>query len=139
MKIYVTMKSVSRRKDYLNRKEFVLKSTPQSLRQLITEIIALNVEQLNEKKLEKPFLHFLTNEEIVIQSSTGKVGFDTKYNENKSDEQEAVNTAIQAFRDGLFKVFLNEKEQEALDIPLLLQDGDEVVFIRLTMLTGRMW
>lgn len=133
------MKSVSRRKDYLNRKEFVLKSTPQSLRQLITEIIALNVEQLNEKKLEKPFLHFLTNEEIVIQSSTGKVGFDTKYNENKSDEQEAVNTAIQAFRDGLFKVFLNEKEQEALDIPLLLQDGDEVVFIRLTMLTGRMW
>jgi hypothetical protein len=139
MKIYVTLKSASRRKDYLNKNEFVLKSTPQSLRQLITEIIALNVEQSNERKLEKPFLHFLTNDEIVIQSATGKVGFDTKYNETKTDEEEAVNTAIQAFRDGLFKVFLNEKEQEALDIPLLLQDGAEVVFIRLTMLTGRMW
>jgi hypothetical protein len=139
MKIYVTMKSASRKKDFLTKKELVLVTKPQTLRQLITEIISVNVQEFNEKAVEMPLTEFLTDSEIVLQSKTGKVGFATKYSDNKSEEQAAIDTAIQAFDDGLFKVFVNEIEQEGLDRPLLIEDGTEVVFIRLTMLSGRMW
>ncbi|MCT8137798.1 hypothetical protein H1D32_08535 [Anaerobacillus sp. CMMVII] len=139
MQISVTMKSTSRKKDYLTKKRMVLETTPKSLQQLITEIITVNVKQFNEKEGEKPLVDFLTTSEILQQSTTGKVGFGTKYNENKTDLEEAINTAIQAFHDGLFKVFVNEREQESLEAPLQLEDGAEVVFIKLTMLTGRMW
>ncbi|WP_409854906.1 hypothetical protein [Anaerobacillus sp.] len=139
MKIYVTLKSASRKKDFLTKKELVLVTKPQSMRQLITEIITVNVQQFNEKAVEMPLTDFLTDSEIVLQSTTGKVGFGTTYIDNKSDEQAAIDTAIQAFDDGLFKVFVNEIEQEGLDRPLLIEDGSAVVFIRLTMLSGRMW
>ncbi|MFN7253405.1 MAG: hypothetical protein ACK4M9_21930 [Anaerobacillus sp.] len=123
----------------MTKKELVLVTKPQSMRQLITEIITVNVQQFNEKAVEMPLTDFLTDSEIVLQSTTGKVGFGTTYIDNKSDEQAAIDTAIQAFDDGLFKVFVNEIEQEGLDRPLLIEDGSAVVFIRLTMLSGRMW
>ena len=53
--------------------------------------------------------------------------------------EEAVAVAVQAFEDGLYRVFVNGEEAEKLDERLALQDGDEVSLIRLTMLAGRIW
>lgn len=67
------------------------------------------------------------------------VGFGTIYKKRKPDLTEAIQIAIHAFEDGLFLVFANSEQVEALDLPLEMAGEDEVVFIRLTMLAGRMW
>ena len=44
-----------------------------------------------------------------------------------------------AFNDGLFRIFLNDNELSSLEEKINLQENDELTFIRLTMLSGRIW
>ena len=139
MKIYITMKSLAKRKDYLTKKEIHLELPPATFRELLTELVAARVQEYNATSIESKLVSFLTNEAIEQQAVTGKVGFGTKYNDQKAELQTAAITAIQAFEDGLYRVFINEKEQVDLDVPLDLQEGDQLTLIKLTMLAGRMW
>jgi hypothetical protein len=139
MKIFVTMKSLAKRKDYLTKKEIHLESSPTTLRVLLTELVSIQVQEFNATKSETNMVSFLTNEEIEQQVYAGKVGFGTKYSDQKADLQTAVRVAIQAFEDGLYRVFINEKESLVLDERLGLQENDQLTFIKLTMLAGRMW
>lgn len=140
MKIFVTMKSLAKRKDYLTRKEIHLDSSPPTLRVLLTELVSTQVQEFNATtQAETNLVSFLTNEEIEQQVHAGKVGFGTKYSDQKADLQTASRVAIQAFEDGLYRVFINEKESLKLDESLGLQEDDQLIFIKLTMLAGRMW
>ena len=47
--------------------------------------------------------------------------------------------SVQGFEDGLFRVFLGDRELENLDEKVEFAEGNEITFIRLTMLAGRMW
>ncbi|MEY2194484.1 hypothetical protein AB7942_17340 [Neobacillus sp. BF23-41] len=140
MKIYVTMKSLAMRKDYLTKKEIHLEGFPTTLRVLLTELVSIQVQEFNATtQTETNMVSFLTNEEIEQQVYAGKVGFGTKYSDQKADLQTAVRVAIQAFEDGLYRVVINEKESLDLDERLGLQEDDQLTFIKLTMLAGRMW
>ncbi|MFF2448051.1 hypothetical protein ACFVSW_13215 [Neobacillus sp. NPDC058068] len=139
MIIYVTLKGLGKRKDVLTKREFFIQGAPTTLRNFIIELVTTQVQQFNEKDVGVQLVDFLTNEEIERQGMGGKVGFRSKYNDQKVDPKTASLTAVQAFEDGLFKVFINEEEQTELDKPLDLQAGDQLTFIKLTMLAGRMW
>ncbi len=139
MKIYITVKGLGKKKDYITRKEFVINTEVNTLRELITYIVSLRVEEYNIAKTDTPFVSYLTESEIELKSTTGKVGFGTKYNDNKADLKDAITTALLAYEDGLYKVFWGDDEVEGLDLPLDLADGDVVTFVRLTMLAGRIW
>lgn len=139
MNIFISMKSIGKRKDVISKQSVLLPCVPGSLRVLLRELITLNVRQFADKDEEMHLVDYLTESEIHQQAFNGKIGFGTVYNKRKPDLTEAIQIAIQAFEDGLFLVFVNSEQVEALDLPLELADGDEVVFIRLTMLAGRMW
>ncbi len=139
MKIFVTMKSLNKKNSYLENKEIIVSNDLMTLRELLTDIIKQNLELQKHREIEKPLLPFLTIENLEAQATSGKVGFQTSYNENTVTITKAIDTAVTAFEDGLFKVFIEEVEQEQLDQPLELKELDTVVFIRLTMLAGRMW
>ncbi|MBM7650994.1 hypothetical protein [Neobacillus cucumis] len=139
MKIFVTMKSLAKRKNFLTKMEIYLSRNPATLRELLEEIVKIKIQKLSEKQVAVNLATFLTIKEIDLQAERGKVGFSFIYNEKKVDKKEAIQTALQAFEDGLFKVFHNEEEQTELDAALNLQDDDELTFIKLTMLAGRMW
>jgi hypothetical protein len=139
MKIFVAVKSLIKRKNYIINKELELSVTPRTLRELIIEIVKLNVEEFNNKKTEMNYINYLTEDSIKLQSTTGKIGFNTKYNDKIADIETSINNAIQGFEDGLYKIFINEEEIENLDNEIYLNNGDMVVFIKLTMLAGRMW
>jgi hypothetical protein len=139
MKIYVTMKSLAKRKDFLAKKQVRLEGTPGTLRELLTVLVTSYVQEFNATQRDTNLVSFLTNDEIEQEARTGKVSFGSKYNDKKTDLQTAVMTAIQAFEDGLYRVFINEKELSGLDGPLGIQEGDQLTFIKLTMLAGRMW
>ncbi|WP_144549775.1 hypothetical protein [Bacillus sp. X1(2014)] len=139
MKIYVTMKSLAKRKEYLTKQVIDLEEVPQTLRQLLTGLVTTEVQAFNAEISEAILVRFLTSEEIQQQAHAGKVGFGTKYNEQPTGCHQAVKTAIQAYEDGLFRVFMNEQELPELDGPLEIREGDHLTFIKLTMLSGSMW
>lgn len=139
IKVYITVKSIGKKKNHLERKEWELMETPHTLRALITDIVAHNVKRFNERQTDIPLVPYLTQSEVELQGAVGKVGFGALYNENKASADEAICTAVVAFEDGLYRVFINDNEVEQLDSPLTVREGDDVAFIRFTMLAGRMW
>ncbi|MEK4518416.1 hypothetical protein NSS64_24250 [Paenibacillus sp. FSL H8-0122] len=139
MKLYVTVKSLGKRKAVLERKELLLASHPQTLRALISEIVAGQVQAMRERQEQGELIPYLTASEIAEQGDNGKVGFGTVYGETKPEVEQATAAALLAFEDGLYKVFVQEEECSALDEPLRLEEGDELTLIRFTMLAGRLW
>ncbi|WP_103104520.1 hypothetical protein [Brevibacillus reuszeri] len=139
MRIAVTVKSIGKRKNALSRIPVELAQTPQTLRELIEVLVEWNIRGLVEKQQNISIVPYLTEGEVKERAENGKVGFDAVYNDTIPDVQKSLDTAIQAFEDGLYRVFISDEEAEALETPLLLKDEDEVVLIRFTMLAGGLW
>ncbi|WP_339239766.1 hypothetical protein MKX40_04595 [Paenibacillus sp. FSL R5-0517] len=137
--IWITVKSLGKRKPVLAKQAAELPETTHTLRQLIENMVALQVKALQDKKQQAELLAYLMPDDIEAQGAAGKVGFGAVYNEGVPDLNGAMETAITAYEDGLYKVFLNDEELQELDKSILIQDGDNVVFIRFTMLAGRLW
>ncbi len=139
MKIVAKVKNPAKRK-LLMELEVELSGGISTLRELLAAMVRWQVAEYNAKKLETPLQFFLSESELQQQAgATGKVGFGARYNERDADPDQAVAVAIQAFEDGLFRVFAGTEELTGLDEPLKLADGAEVMIIKLTMLAGRMW
>ncbi|RAW10184.1 hypothetical protein DC345_29405 [Paenibacillus taichungensis] len=139
MNVWITVKSLGKRKPALAKQAAELPETTDTLRQLIKNMVAQQLKALQDKKNEAEWLAYLMPEDIQELGAAGKVGFGTIYNEGVRDVEGAMDTAVTAYEDGLFKVFLNDEEVQALDDPLIIQENDNVVFIRFTMLAGRLW
>ena len=69
----------------------------------------------------------------------GRIAFGFDPNGALADEKEAVANALQSYRDGLFRVFLNGQELRSLDAPVRRGENDVLTFVRLTMLSGNSW
>ena len=55
------------------------------------------------------------------------------------NEEKAIETALLAVEDGLVRIFKENKEIKSLDEPITIQEEDVFTFVRLTMLSGRLW
>lgn len=139
MRIYFTVKSIGKRKPFLTKKEYILSSVPGTLRELIIEVVTHHVREYNERTEESQLIAFLTEEEINNRGIEGKVGFGSKYDDKQANEQESIQTALLAFEDGLYRVFIREEEVSDLSSRIDIQDGDDIAFIKFTMLAGRLW
>lgn len=67
---------------------------------------------------------------------TGKMGFGQVYNTETVDVEKAVQDALQAFEDGLYFVFVDDKKIDKLDDNIDLKAHSKVFFLRLVALTG---
>lgn len=139
MKVYVNVKQAGKRKNYITKQEINLNSKPNTLRQLIAEIIVDNVKNFNDKTGDQRIVNYLTSEEINDKLTVGKVSFKEMYNLNEADINKALEIAFLAYEDGIFRIFNGENEAGKLDESLELREGDILTFIRLTMLSGRLW
>ena len=107
-----------------------------TLRELITAVVKQQVITYNSKPFEKNLLPFLTDEQIIAQIPTGKIGFGSIYNEQKADMAKAQETALLAFEDGMYAVFAGDEELKLLSGQLDLSPETVITFIRLTFLAG---
>ena len=137
MKIIVNVKGLSRKK-VIHQEELELKDKISTTKDLIIELVKINVEKFNKKIDDKDILSIMTNEYIAEAARAGKID-DEVHGDKKANLEKALDTAYLSFEDGLYCIFINNKQSEKLDDSLNLKDGDIITFIRLTMLAGRMW
>ena len=137
MKIIINVKGLSRKK-VIHQEEVELINKVSTTKDLITELVKINVEKFNKKIDDKDILSIMTNEHIAEAARCGKIG-DEVHGDKKANLEKALDTAYLAFEDGLYCIFINDEQTEKLDDSLNLKDGDILTFIRLTMLAGRMW
>lgn len=137
MKIIINIKGLSRKK-IIHQEEVELTNEISVTKDLITELVKINVEKFNKKIDDKNVLSVMTNEYIAEVARNGKIG-DEVHRDKKANLKKALDTAYLSFEDGLYCIFINDEQSEKLDDSLNLKDGDVLTFIRLTMLAGRMW
>lgn len=131
MIINVIQKKLGSRKE-LGKRLVTLAEQPLTLSDLLFELTCQGLTAAQEQVENMA----LSDSEIAEQAVEGRVKFAESYGMNNDILDKARKRTWQAFEDGLFRVFVNREEITSWDAPLSLPEGAEVVFLRLTMLTG---
>ena len=84
-------------------------------------------------------MKYLTSAEMEDKAADGKVGFEANYNGRPAAETEAIINALQSYEDGIFRIFLDDAELGELSSSVQLKEESTLTFIRLAMLSGRLW
>ena len=139
MNVKVTIKQLGKKRSKVSEVDFSLSNKPDTVKQLIQEAVHTCVEEYNIRVRNREAAKPLTQEEISDMSESGKIAFGINYGGKEADEEEAVRVAVQAFEDGLVRIFQGEVELTELKQKIELQENDLLTFIRLTMLAGSMF
>jgi hypothetical protein len=106
------------------------------LQELISRVVLDEVTAFQKRQTERRFVHLLTATEIDLGVERGKVDMGGRDLNQQVDPQAAVDTALQAFLDGLYFVFVDGEQVLGLDDPVRLDPGSTVSFVRLVALAG---
>ena len=139
IQIYVALKHMGNVTKKVKEYPFVLRKVPHTFRELIEESVSSSIDayraRANRAKNPSP----LADEQFDGMRELGKFAFGVHYNDNAIDEAKAVETAIEAVRDGLVRVFKGNEELTDLEGEIVIGEGEVFTFVRLSMLTGLMW
>jgi len=106
------------------------------LRDLITSIVVKEVDAFITRQEERKLARVMSRQEIEQGLESGKVDVGERNLEQKINTADAIATALQAFEDGLYFVFIDEVQQTNLDSEVFLKTNSKVIFLRLTALVG---
>lgn len=140
MILKINLKQIGERKQKIAPVNFEYVPIPETVRELIVQTVTSCVNSYNERVRKgenntKP----LSKEQITDMADVGKIAFGINYSGKEQALDKAVDNALQAFEDGIYCMFLNDKQLEQPDEIIDLKENDSLTFIKLTMLTGRMW
>ncbi len=139
MQLYVNVKQLGKRKQSIEKQPILIETKPATTAELITTVVIEQVKKYNNRLAESELLKYLTAEEIEEKSASGKIAFGVNYNGLPAETPKAVENALLSFEDGIFRVFVDDKELKSLQEQIELSENNELTFIRLTLLAGRMW
>ena len=139
IQIYVSQKHMCNITKKVKEYPFLLCETPRTFRELIEESVKSCISAYKARATNAKNPTPLTDEQFDGMREIGKFAFGVHYNENEIDEAKAIQTAIDAVTDGLVRVFKSNDEITDLDAEIEISEGDVFTFVRLTMLSGRMW
>lgn len=106
-----------------------------SAHELIAAAVRAEVAAHERRADEATLVRMLTARELTEDLTRGAVRMGDAERSAPIDVEHAVATALLAFEDGIFKVFVGEQEVDpgsAVD----LSDGADVLFLRLVPLAG---
>jgi len=108
-----------------------------TLNHLLEQIVADQVKAFSQRQHESQLLKALTQKNIDTSAQLGKITSGaSQVPKQPVDLQQAIMTAKEAFSDGIFMVFIDDKQITEIDTPILLNEDSRVLFIRLTLLAG---
>jgi hypothetical protein len=108
---------------------------PVRVRQLIEAAVAAEVAAYEARAGEASLVRVLTEKSLLGDLDRGAVRMGDAAAAEPVDLAAAVEAALLAFDDGIFKVFVGDREVED-SAPVGLADGAAVLFLRLVPLAG---
>lgn len=139
MNIKVTMKQLGKKRNKISEVDFSLENRPSTVEELIKEAVHTCVAEYNERVRKQEHVTPLTGEQIADRSEIGKIAFGINYGGKEADEAVAVTVALQAFEDGLVRIFHKDEELTELSQAIDVQQNDLFTFLRMTMLVGALF
>lgn len=137
MMIRVNVRQLGKKRSSVSAVPFEVPGTPETVRDLLTAVVQASVAAYNDRvRRGETVIRPMTEAALAEMESIGKLAFGVNYGGKLADGDEAVANALQGFADGLYRVFHGRTELTDPDAPIALKEGDEMTFIRLTMLSG---
>ena len=140
MQVQVNVKRIGKRRNAIEPRPYEIGEV-RDVGGLIAAFVTAEVTRFNERAMVgETVLRYLTSEEVADAATVGKIGFGADYNGKVQDTAAAIENARQSYEDGIYRIFINGEEPASdLGAPVALAENDEITFVRLTMLAGRMW
>ena len=108
-----------------------------TLRDLIEAVVRAEVAAFLERRAERRLTRVLTREQVTAGAARGKIAMGGREEAEPDVEPDrAVETALAAFQDGLYYVFVDDRQVTSLEAPLALQPQSRITFLRLVALAG---
>ena len=139
IQIFVSLKHMGNISSRVREIPFLLADKPHTFSDFIVEAVKACVNSYKSRAILSQNPSPFSDEQFENMREIGKFAFGVHYNENEVDLYEAINTALNAVSDGLVRVFNNNVELTELDTEIEISEGDVFTFVKLTMLSGRMW
>lgn len=139
MTIRVNVKKLGKRISAVEPVDFALDCTPETAGELICAAVRTMVRQYNERLDRSESGEPMDEESEQAFVRAGKIAFGLPFSDKRADPEKSQQTALEAYRDGLFRMFIGDSEIEDENQRIELSEQSEVTFIRLAMLAGRMW
>ena len=136
MRIQISAKQIHKKKQNVASYVWELPERPDDLCGLIRMLVLSGVSEYNRRVNECQTPQPLSASRMEDLGLVGKIGFGVPFGSQRADAEDALEAALQGFRDGLYRVFVGDREIESLEEPLVLQEDDMITIIRLVMLTG---
>lgn len=111
-------------------------AAPAPLRDLIADVVRDEVRDYNARERRQRLIRVLTPDEIARGAAAGKIDSGGRETTGPAAAEEAVATALEAFADGLYFVFVDGVQVEHLDEPVTVAPDTRVRFVRLVALAG---
>lgn len=139
MNVYINVKKSSSRKNSITKLPYEITLPVNTVKDFIEQIVESCVEEYNSRLENKELLHVLSISEMEDKTSEGKIAFGVNYGIEKARNEQALKDALQCFQDGIFRIYIGKVPCKALEEKINLSEDCEITFIKLTMLTGKMW
>lgn len=106
------------------------------LKAFLTRIVLQEVEAFKLRQEERKLERVLSPAQLSEAAARGKVDMGGRDLTQALDPGAAVETALLAFEDGIFYVFVDEVQIETLATPITLYPYSHVLILRLVPLVG---
>jgi hypothetical protein len=108
-----------------------------SLRDLIAYVVGVEVTAFNERREARKLIQTLTARQIEEGAEAGKIVMGSRdEDEAAADPAQATVVALQAFEDGLYFAFVDDRQIEDLAEVVTLSASPKLTFLRLVALAG---
>ena len=140
--IIVEAKQVGQRRPLLPALRVPLPPDPEppgqrlTLRALIARIVQAEVDAFRQRQEQSRLVSVLTESQIQQAAGSGKISLGGAELQQPVDTDAAVATALQAFEDGLYVVFVDDEQCADLSAEVFLKPDSRVLFVRLVALAG---
>lgn len=139
MNIKITVKQLGKKRDKITDINFSLSNRPATVEEFIKEAVYTCVADYNLQVNKGENVRPLEDADIENMSEIGKIAFGINYKGKIADINDATDVALQAFADGLVRIFKGDEEFIDLAQSIDIQENDRFTFIKLVMLAGRMF
>lgn len=107
-----------------------------SLRDLLVLLVRHELAAYEQRRTATKTLRVLTPADLARGVDTGSYGREARAAAAPPPETQAIERALEAFGDGLFFVFIDDVQVEALDAPIAIGPDSTLRLVRLVALAG---